>query len=298
MNWDEGVRSCRNLLDPVDEILQELSEHDAEQIESADVDELTDEDEASDDTTGEATVQDVPGTSELHIDSKIPPKISCSYGKPVEESCLNNDSKAASTGSASSDMAHCDDKVMRKSKTKKRRLCDSEPSWKYKVPEYSKNKPREKTYENNLKKMKENVSKLTPLEIFAIIRSPDVYDHIIKESVRYATVTKNKGNVILSVEEIKSFFGYHKLPSERHFWSNDEDLDVPIVKAAMSRNSYQNIKSFLHFCDNAYANENKHDKGFKVINLISMLQSSFMQFGLFEECIAVDEMMVKYHGHL
>ncbi|XP_066944583.1 uncharacterized protein [Macrobrachium rosenbergii] len=147
----------------VDEILQELFEHDEEQIESADiviippdVDELTDEDEdeAFDDTTGEATVQDVPGTLELHIDSKIPPKLSCSSGKPEEESCLNNDSKAASTGSSSSDMTHCGDKVMRKSKTKKTKLCDSEPSWKYKVPEYSKNKPREKTYENNLKKMR------------------------------------------------------------------------------------------------------------------------------------------------
>ena len=91
---------------------------------------------------------------EFHIDSKILSK----------ESCLNNDSKTASTGSSSSDMAICDDKIIRKSKAKKR-LSGFEQFWKHKVPEYSKNKPREKTYENNLKKMKEETSKLTPLEI-------------------------------------------------------------------------------------------------------------------------------------
>ena len=147
---------------------QNFFEHDEEQIENADigsippdVDELTGEDEASDDTMGESTVQDVPGTLELHIDSKILPKTSCSSGNSGKGSCLNDDSRAASTGS-SSDMAHCDDKVMGKSKVKKRRLSASEQSWKHKVPEYSKNKPREKTYENNLKKMKEEMSKLTP----------------------------------------------------------------------------------------------------------------------------------------
>ena len=31
---------------------------------------------------GESTVQDVPGTLELHIDSKILPKTSCSSGNP------------------------------------------------------------------------------------------------------------------------------------------------------------------------------------------------------------------------
>ena len=73
----------------VDEIWVELFEHDEEQIDNADVgsippdvDELTGQDEASDDNMGESTVQDVPGTLELHIDSKILPKTSCSSGNP------------------------------------------------------------------------------------------------------------------------------------------------------------------------------------------------------------------------
>ena len=126
---------------------------------------MTGEDEASDDTKGESTVQDVPGTLELHIDSKILPKTSCSSGNSGKGSCLNDDSRAASTGSSSSDMAHCDDKVMSKSKVKKRRLSDSKQSWKHKVPEYSKNKPRKKTYGNNLKKMKEERKKWASLHL-------------------------------------------------------------------------------------------------------------------------------------
>ena len=74
----------------------------------------------------------------------------CEKGNGVEKrACLNDDARAASTGSSSSDMAHCDDKVMSKYKVNKRRLSDSEQSWKHKVPEYSKSKQRKKTYGNN-----------------------------------------------------------------------------------------------------------------------------------------------------
>ncbi|XP_066959283.1 piggyBac transposable element-derived protein 2-like [Macrobrachium rosenbergii] len=133
--------------------------------------------------------------------------------------------------------------------------------------------------------------------------SPDIYDHIVKETVRYATASRNKLDFVFGVDELKSLIGilllpsYHKLPSERHYWSKDEDLGVSVVKKAMSRNKFQVLKSVVHFCDNADAENNKGDKGFKVRSLISKLQKPFIQYGVFEECISVDEMMVKYDGH-
>ncbi|KAK7071197.1 hypothetical protein SK128_026013 [Halocaridina rubra] len=65
----------------VEEILEKLYEEDEDQVESADlvfippdVDEITDADEKPDDNFGGATVIDVSGTLELHIESKISQK--------------------------------------------------------------------------------------------------------------------------------------------------------------------------------------------------------------------------------
>ena len=246
-------------------------------------------------------VQDVPGILELHIDSKV--SSTERYGSEISTSKTFKDSDTNFPSTSEGTSRDYKRSVKKTSNVKKRRLCESEPCWRYKVPEYSKLKHRGKIYEDNMRKMRENMSMLTPLELFETIMSPEIYDHIVKETVRYAAVTKNKSDFVLGVDDIKSFLGilllsgYHKLPSERHYWSNDEDLGVSLVKAAMSRNCFQRLKSVIHFCNNDVANENKQDKGFKVRKLISAFQKSFMQFSLFEESLAVDEMMVKYYGH-
>lgn len=123
---------------------------------------------------------------------------------------------------------------------------------------------------------------LNPLELFKTIMPPDIYGHIVKETVRYAAACRNKGDFFLSVDELKCFIGvllfsgYRKLPSESHYWFKVEDLGVFLVKQAMSRNRFQIVKSVVHFCDNVEAENNKSDKGFKVRSLISMLQKSFL----------------------
>ena len=67
---------------------------------------------------------------------------------------------------------------------------------------------------------------------------------------------KNDANFDITTEEINKFIGiillsgYHILPSERSYWSNQPDLGVPIVTGAMSRNRFQQIKSYLHLADN------------------------------------------------
>ena len=110
-------------------------------------------------------------------------------------------------------------------------------------------------------------------------------------------------NFIMSIEELKAFIGvllfssYHILPSERHYWSNDEDLGISLVKNALSRNRFQMLKRFIHFIDNSEAENNKHDKGFKVRPLYTKLQQSYMKFGIFEENFSIDEMIVRYYGH-
>ena len=106
----------------------------------------------------------------------------------------------------------------------------------------------------------------------------------------------------LSDQELKAFIGillysgYSPLPSERMYWSNDDDLSRPIVRQAMTRSEYLKIKSYLHVQDNNKQKESK-DRGFKVRPLIEMINKSFQQFGIFESKLAIDEMIVRYYGH-
>ncbi|XP_068221842.1 piggyBac transposable element-derived protein 2-like [Palaemon carinicauda] len=186
---------------------------------------------------------------------------------------------------------------------KKRKLCNSISIWKYKNPEYSKVKERSEQYKENLREIKENLHNLSPLELIEKLMSYVIYDHILKETVCYASSYRNKCEFALCIDELKTFIGillfsgYHKVPSERDYWSSEEDLGVPIIQKVMSRNRFQLLKSIIHFCKNDEAKDNTHDRGFKIRSLLSLVKDSFQQFGVFEECISVDEMIVKYYGH-
>ena len=94
---------------------------------------------------------------------------------------------------------------------------------------------------------------LTPREIFEELITPDIFDHIVKESTRYAIRDKNQAAFTFSEKELKTFIGiliissYHLVPAERDYWSNEEDLGLDIVKKAMPRDRYLKIKQMLHF---------------------------------------------------
>ena len=84
----------------------------------------------------------------------------------------------------------------------------------------------------------------TPLQIFEKIFSDNVIQLIIDETIRYATVQKNKHHFETSTTEIKIFLwflilsGYYQLPSERDYWSENDDLGLSIVR---SRNAYATL---------------------------------------------------------
>src|SRR5215469_13620864 len=44
--------------------------------------------------------------------------------------------------------------------------------------------------------------------------------------------------------------GYHRLPRQNMYWSKQEDLGVPIVASAMSRNRFESIKRYFHLANN------------------------------------------------
>ena len=96
------------------------------------------------------------------------------------------------------------------------------------------------------------------------------------------------------------YSGYSQLPSERMYWSEAVDMQHAIIRNAMPRSRYMKIKSYLHVQDNSKMSgpqSQLQDRAFKVRPLLDLLNESFQQFNVFQEDLAVDEMMVKYYGH-
>ncbi|XP_049762413.1 piggyBac transposable element-derived protein 2-like [Schistocerca cancellata] len=199
---------------------------------------MTDEEEGPDDVTGTVKVSDVPWAIELHYVASE-----------------NNEETVCKTSLPST--SH-----VSRSKLKKRRITDEKRNWKKTPPVYTKlSQTSEHGISTKREEWKEQLSSLTPKEMFEELMNENIYEFIVKETVRYAVNMKNMQDFILTVEEVKVFVGfllfdgYHKLPAEKLYWSEDEDVGILIIKTPMSRNNYQKLKTLLHFQDNDLANE-------------------------------------------
>ncbi|KAF0308538.1 PiggyBac transposable element-derived protein 2 [Amphibalanus amphitrite] len=129
-------------------------------------------------------------------------------------------------------------------------------------------------------------------------------EHIQRETLRYALEIKNDSLFSLDASELRVFIGilifsgYVKLPSERMYWSEAVDVHANrLVREAMTRGTYMKIKRYLHVQNNNGRRPGDTDRGFKVRPLISMLNDSFRKFGIYQQNLAVDEMIVRYYGH-
>lgn len=260
-------------------------------VESADIvvlppetDYLTDEDEADDDVLGVVDVADVPGELELQYTTIT--------SQPEEVDQEENDDLGSEMACAAKN----------RTSRKKRRLTDVPSTWRKVSPSYTKLAPEGKEVSSRFEDLVTTLEGKTPVELFEKMFTEEVVDHIVKETVRYASAVKNDTSFIFSSEELKAFMGilifsgYHKLPSERNYWSEEEDLGICIVKKCMSRNKFQKIKRMIHFNDNDEATNNKNDRGFKVRPLLIKINKNFQQWGIFIKELSVDEMIVKYFG--
>lgn len=161
----------------------------------------------------------------------------------------------------------------------------------------------EKHCYDSLKSAKESVSNhlqaLEPIDVFLKIFSENLLDHIAKESTKYAH-QNNRLNFSLSVPMLKRFIGfllftgYSTIPQEKMYWSVADDVNFPLIRSAMSRSVYLTVKQNIHIADNT--NLDKSDKLAKVRPLIKILNENFLQFGVFDVHLSIDEQMIPYFG--
>lgn len=248
---------------------------------------ITDEEEGGDDDLyGNKLPRDVPGNVEVSTHG---------HTIAVEDQWSSDDDEPLKTFALSTS----------RNVQKRKRIESSAalPTWRKCAPFYSvfQSTPDQKYIEERRANISEILHDMTPVKVFEHLFDDEVLELIAMQSTIYAG-QNNRHDSVFTKEELRKFLGililtgYHKLPSERSYWSLDDDLGVPLVSECMSRNRFLEIKRNLHFADNALAMTST-DKMFKICPLCDVLQRKFCQFGMLHENLSIDESMVKYFGH-
>ena len=94
-----------------------------------------------------------------------------------------------------------------------------------------------------------------PIGIYLKYLDTQIIDNILYQSNLYIT---QKSSMVKPINwrEFIGFLGinilmeYHKLPSWRHFWSNESDLNVPSASTVIPGNRFAETLSHLHVNDN------------------------------------------------
>lgn len=256
-----------------------------------DVDSQTDEEHFEEDYMESTSMpNDVPGQVEVY------------YSDSSTESCHGVNSEGESENDSESEIpiATLRDRLLKNlaPPSKKRKITKPEPKWTNNTIDIS--MPETNDYFDRRESMKNALKDMNPVEIFEKLLDNEVIQLIVDETKRYADQNNNH-DFRVSQEDIKIFIGilyltgYHRLPRERLYWSLDEDVQVPLVAKAMSRNRFEELKRFMHLADNTKLN--KQDKLSKVRPLMNLLNKKFLQWGIFHQSLSIDEAMVKYFGH-
>ncbi|GFY75307.1 piggyBac transposable element-derived protein 1 [Trichonephila inaurata madagascariensis] len=242
---------------------------------------IFEKEEGFDDTeTFDPSVRDVAGSIEISVPYE---------NHDHTETDLSNKSKKRSCSESGSNT---------RKKGKKELIAD----WKKVPPNYDFS-DESNTSKINYETAVRPLEGLSPVEVFEEFLSSSYLEHILTETEKYAKQWKNKIDFSLTTEELKTFIGFlifsgnHALSSERGYWSDEEDLMVPIVKNLMARNRYLEIKSMIHFADNNESKSQANDRAFKIQKLITEMNANFQKWGIFDKYLSINEMMIRYYGH-
>lgn len=146
----------------------------------------------------------------------------------------------------------------------------------------------------------------TPYEVFNKVSG---FEDFIKNIVVPQTLLycEQQAHVFTTnVDEIKAFFGmqvvmgYHQLPSLRDYWSTEPDLAVPYIANIMPRKRFEELRSYIHFNNNAMMKPREdpdHDRAFKVRLVLNHFNERFLSALTPTQHQSIDEHMVKFKGH-
>lgn len=166
------------------------------------------------------------------------------------------------------------------------------------------------TEDTGLPQFIKNLSNPSPLEIFSLLITDDIINHIVFQTNLYAEQefsTKGKTYKQTNPDEIKAFLGINLLmgikqyPSYRDHWSTAPDLHDPYISRIMTLHRFGWLLTHIHLNDNSVmpvrGNIN-FDKLYKVKPFLNSLKANFQNCLQPHENVAVDESMIKFKGRV
>lgn len=141
---------------------------------------------------------------------------------------------------------------------------------------------------------------MSEFQLWKEVFDEDVFGLILQQTLLYGRRDLSNLNFKLSYEELERFLGivllsgYHCIPRERDYWSNQIDLKVELVSDVMSRDRFSEIKRAIHLADNHSLQPG--NKMAKVEPLYNLLNRALQRCGIFHENLSIDESMVPYKG--
>lgn len=138
----------------------------------------------------------------------------------------------------------------------------------------------------------------TPVQYFKYFFTNEMIQYIVEQTNVYSVQCRPNKSVNVSTDEIEQFIGtclymsIIQLPATRHYWCGY--LGHPTINEVISCNRWEEIKRYIHFCDNSKfvsAGEPNHDKLFKIRPLLNRLRERLLLVPK-EEFLAVDEQII------
>jgi hypothetical protein len=142
---------------------------------------------------------------------------------------------------------------------------------------------------------------LSPKGLYEQFIDRELLDNVARLSNEYA-MAKFGVSYDVTSEEVNVYFailllsGYNRNVDYDLYWSQSEDCENKMVKAAMTRNRFRTIKKCIHFGSIEDREGETPDRYKKVRLLVKHMQDRFGKLFVPEQNLSHDEAMIKYFG--
>lgn len=141
----------------------------------------------------------------------------------------------------------------------------------------------------------------TPYQFFKFFFEDQFMQHIVDETIKYSVAKDPAKPIKFDINGLNKFIGICILtsvvhmPNVRMYWNSVVGLEL--IKNTLSSKSFENIRSVLHFNDNALSNPS--DKLYKLRPIIDHLSKKFVSIPM-DENLSIDEQIcaTKARHHL
>ena len=147
----------------------------------------------------------------------------------------------------------------------------------------------------------------SPLDIFSLLFTPSIIDHIVCETNRYAEqcLADTNKEWHTNSDEMRAYLGFSILmgivhePEMRDYWSQSDLLHYSPIASRISRKRFEEISRYFHLVDNLTLPQRGQD-GFsrlqKVQDILDLVRKQFAAVYSPNACISVDEAMIPFKG--